>query len=264
MFPTDRRLVVFGLPLVLGAAAGMAGCAQGASAGALPDDMTLGDPKAKVAFVEYASVACPVCGRWYREVFPAFKAKYVDTGRVRFVYREMLVGGAGEVAIAAAGFTLARCAGPGRYFPVVDAIYRNQGAIFENPKAGMLDIARGLGFTDARFDACVRDEKALAALQKRVEANSRRDGVDSTPTFVVDGRKMAVGYHTLEEIDAFAPVRVSPLPASPPPTPGCSAPTRPAPPLRPPLRRSRRSARARAATPGRIEAALRAPAPPGG
>lgn len=197
----DRRLVALGLPLALGAA-GLAGCAKGAAAGALPDDMALGDPKAKLTFVEYASVACPVCGRWYREVFPAFRAKYVDTGRVRFIYREMLVGGAGEVAIAAAGFTLARCAGKNRYFPVVDAIYRDQAAIFENPKGRMLDIAKGLGFTEARFDACVRDDKALAALQKRVEANSRQDGVDSTPTFVIAGKKMEAGYHTLAEIDA--------------------------------------------------------------
>ena len=197
----DRRLVALGLPLVLGAS-GLAGCAKGAAAGALPGDMALGDPKAKITFVEYASVACPICGRWYREVFPAFRAKYVDTGRVRFVYREMLVGGAGEVAIAAAGFTLARCAGPDRYFPVVDAIYRNQPAIFENPRDRMLDIAKGLGFTEAQFQACVRDDKALAALQKRVEANSKQDGVDATPTFVIDGKKMEAGYHTLPEIDA--------------------------------------------------------------
>lgn len=199
----DRRSVSLGLPLALGAA-GLAGCAAGAkaTARAMPGDMALGDPKAKVTFVEYASVACPVCGRWYREVFPAFRAKYVDTGRVRFVYREMLVGGAGEVAIAAAGFTLARCAGKDRYFPVVDAIYRDQAAIFENPKGRMLDIAKGLGFTEAQFNACVRDEKALAALQSRVEANSRRDGVNATPTFVIDGAKMEAGYHSLAEIDA--------------------------------------------------------------
>jgi len=105
----NRRTAVLGLM----APALLAGCgSHGASYAALmPEDMTQGDPNAKVTVVEYASVACPICGRWFREVYPDFKAKYIDTGKVHFVYREMLVGNSDEVTVAASGFLLARCAG---------------------------------------------------------------------------------------------------------------------------------------------------------
>src|SRR4051812_10112335 len=88
-----------------------------------PGDMSLGSPKAKVRVVEYASLSCPHCARFNDEVFPAFKAKYVDTGKVRYTLREMLPPPA---EVAAAGFLLARCAGPGKYFKVVDEVFRSQ------------------------------------------------------------------------------------------------------------------------------------------
>ena len=95
-FQINRRAAALGLL----ATAPLAACHSGSGASAstaVPDDMSLGNPNAKVQVTEYASVACPVCGRWYKEVWPAFKAKYVDTGKVHFTYREMLVGGDQEV-----------------------------------------------------------------------------------------------------------------------------------------------------------------------
>ncbi len=166
----------------------------------LPDDMVIGSPHAPVLVVEYASVACPICGRWYRDVFPAFKARFVDTGRVRYVLREMLVGGEGEVAIAAAGFMLARCAGPGRYFPVVDAVFASQPKLFDQPQQTLSAIAAANGVPQARFDACVRDQANVEALNARVAANVKRDDVNSTPTFVINGRKLTPGFHTLAEL----------------------------------------------------------------
>ena len=81
------------LLLVTVMAASLAACGNSANkAAALPSDMSLGNPNAKVTVVEYASVACPVCGHWYKEVWPSFKTKYVDTGRVHYIFREMLVG----------------------------------------------------------------------------------------------------------------------------------------------------------------------------
>jgi protein-disulfide isomerase len=191
--------------LVLVAALTMlvAACGQKAgTSGALPDDMTLGDPNAKVTVVEYASAGCPVCARWGTEVFPAFKAKYIDTGKVHFVYKEMLVGGGVEVTVAASGFLLARCAGKDKYFPVVEAIYRNQEQAFQQPRETLLDIARSVGMNDEQFNKCISDEKALKALNERVDAHARKDGVNSTPTFVVNGKQMEPGYHSLEEMDS--------------------------------------------------------------
>ena len=109
----------------------------------------MGNPNAKVTVIEYASVSCPVCGRWFKEVYPAFKAKYVDTGKVRtIVFREMLVGGdENEVSIATSGFLLARCAGKDKYFAVTDAIFlqpARQGGrrgLYSDPK-GTLEAHR--------------------------------------------------------------------------------------------------------------------------
>src|SRR5439155_2600770 len=105
----------------------VAACQKPAGEAASADDMTMGSPNAKVTMIEYASVSCPHCARFATEVFPAFKAKYIDTGQVRYVAREALTG---DPAIAAAGFLTARCAGKDKYFQVVDAIYRAQPEIF--------------------------------------------------------------------------------------------------------------------------------------
>ena len=189
--------------LAVAAALTLAACQQkGGTAGALPDDMTLGNPQAKVTVQEYASVGCPICGRWYQEVYPAFKTKYIDTNRVHFVSKEMLVGGGVEVQVAASGFLLARCAGKDKYFAVVDSLYKNQEQAFQDPRGTLMNIARSVGMTDDQFEKCVSDEKALTALNDRVERHNK-EGVNSTPTFVINGQKMEPGYHTLEEIDAM-------------------------------------------------------------
>nr|WP_293900447.1 DsbA family protein [Phenylobacterium sp.] len=180
----------------------MAGCGQkGPVGGALPDDMSLGNPAAKVTVTEYASVGCPICGRWYQEVYPAFKAKYIDTNRIHFVSKEMLVGGGVEVTVAASGFLLARCAGKDKYFAVVDALYKNQEQAFQAPRETLVNIARTVGMNDAQFNACVNDEKAIQALNDRVEKHNK-EGVDSTPTFVINDKKLDAGYHSLDELDA--------------------------------------------------------------
>ena len=185
------------------AALAVAGCTgKSMSKAASADDMSLGDPNAKVTVVEYASVGCPVCAKWDREVWPAFKAKYVDTKKVRFVYREMLVGAGPEVAVAASGFLLARCAGPDKYFTVLDAIYGDQQQAFQTPRDTLLNIARSAGMTEAQFNTCINDEKAILALNDRVERHVKNDHVDSTPTFVVNGKTLTPGFHELADLDA--------------------------------------------------------------
>jgi protein-disulfide isomerase len=194
-----RRLALLGL---LTPALAACGSKDAAKSGPLPDDMSLGNPAAKVTVVEYASVACPVCGRWYKEVFPAFKAKYIDSGKVHYIAREMLVGDANEVAIAASGFLLARCAGKDKYFAVVDAIYASQPGIYDDPNNILLGIAKKFGLGEEQYGACVRDEAALNALTARVAANVKRDNVNATPTFVINGKALEPGYQPLTALDA--------------------------------------------------------------
>ena len=182
---------------------GAAACSPkaGGAAGALPDDMGLGNPQSKVTVVEYASVGCPVCARWQKEVYPAFKAKYIDTGKIHYVFREMLVGQGPELQVAASGFLLARCAGKDKYFAVNDAVFKNQQQAFQAPRETLTDIAKSVGMTEDSFNKCINDEKALQALNDRVERHTREDHVNSTPTFVINGKAMEPGYHSLEEVD---------------------------------------------------------------
>jgi protein-disulfide isomerase len=161
-------------------------------------DMSLGDPHAKVHVIEYASLSCPHCARFNQEVFPAFKAKYVDTGQVRYTMREMLTPPA---EVAAAGFMLARCAGPSKYFKVVDEVFKSQSRWNDGEiKPIFLEIAKNNGMTEAQFEACINSQQGLKELRGRVEA-AVNAGVNSTPTFVINGKKHE-GEMTLQELDA--------------------------------------------------------------
>jgi protein-disulfide isomerase len=194
---TARRLVLGAFLAVLTAAPALAAVAPRE-----PDDMAMGAARARVTVVEYASVGCPHCAKWANEVFPAFKAKYVDTGRVRFVMREMLTG---EPRLAAAGFMVARCAAPAKYFAVVDDIFRRQADMFaaggEVGKA-LDDIAKTSGgLTEDAFQACISDQAGLDALNARAERHATVDKVDSTPTFFIGGQRFD-GELTLDQVAA--------------------------------------------------------------
>jgi protein-disulfide isomerase len=152
------------------------------------DDMSLGNAKAKVTVVEYASVGCPHCAAWATEVYPDFKKTYIDTGKVRFVYREMLTG---NPTLAGAGFLTARCAGPAKYFQVVDGVYRAQAEIAQAGDAytPLVRIAKEAGLTEEQFNACLQDKAQIDALQAR-EKRAEEDGVNGTPTFLINGKKI--------------------------------------------------------------------------
>ena len=192
------HLSVLGVALAFLALAGAARAAPVHEA----DDMALGSPKAPVTIIEYASVGCPHCAAWNNETFAAVQAQYIDTGKVRWVVREMLTG---SPDLAAAGFMLARCAGPAKYFSMTDALYRRQASMFEagaKPNDILRDIAKTVGgLTDAQFDACLKDEKALAAVNARSQRHGAADKVTSTPTFFVNGKRLE-GELTLDQVAA--------------------------------------------------------------
>src|SRR5580698_2861663 len=97
------------------AAAALAVATSAVAAGPIihPDDMSLGNPKAKIQVIEYASMACPHCGHFNETIFPTLKSKYIDTGKVRYTLKEMITQ---PETVAVAGFLIARCAGPDKYF----------------------------------------------------------------------------------------------------------------------------------------------------
>jgi protein-disulfide isomerase len=168
-------------------AAGALALAAGARAAA--DDMSLGAPTAPVTVIEYASLGCPHCGVWSREVFPQFKRRYIDTGKVRFVLRELLFG---DQNVAAAGFLTARCAGRAKYFQVVEGLFEAQPRVEKdgNDLPSLLAVAGAAGLTQAQVSACLEDRAALSALEARAEGYVHDDHVNATPTFDVAGHRI--------------------------------------------------------------------------
>jgi protein-disulfide isomerase len=194
----SRRLLA--AAALMGALA-LVGCSKGSGGAASSEDMSLGDPKAKVQVTEYASASCAHCARFNNEVFPAFKAKYIDTGKVHYTLKEFLTP---PENVAAAGFLLARCAGKDKYFTVLDSIYKNQSEMFQTGdfRGVLLRIAQSSGMTEAQFSACIQDDAAQKALAARVEKHIKEDKVDSTPTFDVNGVRLKSGEISMPELDA--------------------------------------------------------------
>ena len=163
--------------------------------------MTLGDPNAKVTVIEYASASCSHCAKWNEEVWPTFKTKYVDSGRVHYVFKEFLTP---PIELASAAFLTARCAGKDKYFNVIDAVFRAQPVMYKTGdyRGELLRIANSAGLSEAEFTQCIRDDEALKALNDRVEKAVNDDKVTGTPTFIVNGKKVGDGEMSMEQLDA--------------------------------------------------------------
>jgi len=179
--------------LALVATLSLAACSGGPKAITTPreGDFTVGKADAPVTVTEYASASCTHCALFNNEVFEQAKAKYVDSGQVHWVMREILTP---PEAVSAAGFMVAHCAGPDKAYSVLDAIFRSIGrnvedALVNNPRENLRTIAQSAGMTEKQFDDCTNDNKALDAMKKRVERNAK-DGVTGTPTFFVNGVKL--------------------------------------------------------------------------
>jgi protein-disulfide isomerase len=188
------------MTLLSGVALALAACNKGASGAGSAEDMTLGHANAKVKVIEYASLSCVHCAAFNNNVFPAFKAKYIDTGKVHYTFREFLTQ---PVQVAAAGSLLARCAGEDKYFGVIDQVFHGLEGMAQSGdfRGGLLRIAQSAGMTEAEFDACVSDAEALKALEARVKRNGEKDNITATPTFIINGEKFE-GEQSLESLSA--------------------------------------------------------------
>jgi len=192
------------LLVCLGLALGVAACSQGGgqASGGVPSEMSLGPANAKVTVIEYASLGCPICARWNNDNWDAFKAKYVDTGRVHYIYREMMTG---EAPVAMAGFLLAHCVGKDKYFQVIDAVYREVGPLLEQNQGPqerdrLIKVAESAGLNEKQFDDCVTNDAAITAEQTKTDNTAKQNDVESTPTFEINGNKL-VGYQDMPTLD---------------------------------------------------------------
>jgi protein-disulfide isomerase len=168
-----------------------------------PDgDVVLGSDKAPVTIIEYASMTCPHCAHFSTTTFPELKQRYIDTGKVRFTLREFPLD-----ALAAAGFMLARCAGNDKYMAIVETLFAKQSDwIVQKPIEPLKAIAKQFGFTEESFDKCLANQQVLNNIQTVRDRAAEKLGVNSTPTFFINGKKF-VGDLSIEsmakEIDPY-------------------------------------------------------------
>jgi len=158
-------------------------------------DKVLGSADAKVSVVEYASMSCPHCAHFDMTTFDDFRLKYIDSGKVRYVFREFPLN-APALAVA----MLARCAPADQFFDIVHTYFHTQEKwlMGKDIKAGILDVGQQFGFTEQSFDACLKNQalfEAINAVQERGTAL----GVNATPTFFIDGKKFE-GALSLDEL----------------------------------------------------------------
>ena len=163
--------------------------------GALPD-LVLGKADAPVTIIEYASMTCPHCADFHKTTYPALKSKYIETGKVRFIFREFPLD---DLAVAAS--MLARCAGAEKSMAMIDVLFASQDKwATRDPIPALLQIAKQAGFTQASFDTCLKDQKLYNDILAVRERGSKEFKVESTPTLFVNG-KLQKGGATIEELD---------------------------------------------------------------
>lgn len=188
MIMTAHRIRI-GLAAAMAAALSLAACGgadQQVGAYEKPEDRAMGDPNAPVTVIEYASVTCPYCKAWHDTVWDDFKEQLVETGQVRFVYRDMLTSPAD---VSMAGALIARAAPEERYFAVMDALFDRQDQILASTdrRTELWNIARAAGMSEDEFQQCLRDENEIARIYAWIEEAGDVYGVTHTPSFVVNG-----------------------------------------------------------------------------
>lgn len=160
-------------------------------------DVVLGKPEAPVTIVEYASLTCGHCANFHTAILPDLKKKYIETGKAKLVFREFALN-----QLDAAVYMLTRCAlnaegksegaDPARYFALVDVFFQQQRqwAFGNNPLEAVTAITRQAGMTQAQFEACLNNQAILDGLNAIRDRAVNQFGVESTPTFFINGRRL--------------------------------------------------------------------------
>ena len=160
-------------------------------------DIVEGAADAPATIVEYASMTCIHCAAFHEETWPKLKAKYVDTGKVKFILREFPLDG-----FATAGFMLARCAGPEKRTAIVDLLYTQQKswAFVDKPIEALASLVKQAGISQADFETCLKNQDLYDKVNQTREDAAKKFKVNSTPTFFVNGHEMN-GELPIEDFD---------------------------------------------------------------
>jgi protein-disulfide isomerase len=149
-------------------------------------DVMLGSDKAPVTIIEYASMTCPHCAHFSENTFPELKKRYIDTGKVRYTLRTFPLD-----QLAAAGFMVALCGGKDKYMQIVETLFAKQEQwIVQDPVPPLKEIAKQYGITEDQFNKCLANQKMLDDIQAVRDHAVAKLGVNSTPTFFINGKKL--------------------------------------------------------------------------
>ncbi|MFV0359558.1 DsbA family protein [Tropicimonas sp.] len=174
-------------PMTLPPIAGAVGAAEAAEGSGEVIEMVLGDPGATVEVIEYASFTCGHCANFNQTVFPELRKNYIDTGKIRFVHRDVYFDRYGLWASM-----VARC-DPMRYFGLSDIVFGELGEWAQGEPAQIADnlrrIGRRAGLSDDQLNACMQDAEMAQTLVAWWEDNASKDGITATPSFIVNGEK---------------------------------------------------------------------------
>ncbi len=201
----NRRKLILAAPVALIGAAGLwyttrndgtgpdLGAAMAQEAGDVDTsgvvEMSMGNPDATVTVIEYASYTCPHCQNFHENVLGKLKENYIDPGKINFIYREVYFDRFGLWAAM-----VARCGGEKRYFGISDIIYETQKDWTAGGDPALIaeslrKIGKKAGLSDAELDACMNDGENAKALVAAYQKNADADGIDSTPSFIINGEK---------------------------------------------------------------------------
>lgn len=153
-------------------------------------EMVVGKADAPLTIIEYASLGCPHCASFHHDTYPQLKKDYIDTGKVKLVFRDFPLG-----TPALAATMIARCAGPQRYFGFVDMFFRaqSQWSRANNPLEALTKVARFGGMPPADVQACIKNQPLLDHIQAQKSKAFEQDGVNATPYFVIGTEKLSGG-----------------------------------------------------------------------
>jgi protein-disulfide isomerase len=159
-------------------------------------EMSLGSDTAPVTIIEYASMTCPHCADFHEKTYPELKKKYIDTGKIRFIFREFPLD-----QLAAAAFMLARCGGKERFFPMIETLFQQQRDwVVQRPLAPLMAISKQAGISEQAFNECLKNQQVLDGIEDVRQRASQKLNVQSTPTFFING-KVFRGAATLAELE---------------------------------------------------------------
>ena len=160
-------------------------------------DISLGAEDAPIEIIEYASLTCPHCARFHAATLPRIKEKYIETGKVRYIYRHFVLNQPDLIAS-----TIVRCQGPERFFPLLELFFRRQGDwANQDFLKHLAELARRSGMGQEQFDACLADETLRNAIVAQRQHGAKEYEITGTPTIIVNGKKQELEAQEFDVLD---------------------------------------------------------------